>query len=170
MKKIYIPDFTKQRLHFPTIMHTIFCMIRDAVNKDLDQILNIQNQCFSNGWSRETFEQSLASENCRVLVEEEEGTLRGYAVVFAEQNEADLFALATAPAFRKKGIASSLLDTIQNSFGIKKISLELRASNEAAKQLYLKYGFRVDGIKRDYYTAPPENAILMVCALNPPLF
>ncbi len=145
-------------------------MIRDAENKDLDQILNIQNQCFSGGWSRETFEKSLASENCRVLVEEEEGTLRGYAVVFVEQNEADLFALATAPAFRKKGIASSLLDTIQNSFGIKKISLELRASNEAAKQLYLKYGFRVDGIKKGYYADPPEDAVLMVCALSPPPF
>ena len=139
-------------------------MIREMTKKDLDTVYAIENRCFSSGWSRDTFEKSLASEACRFLVSEENGKISGYAGIYLAPEEAELFSIACDPSEQRKGIASGLMDEIFHILqieGAKKLFLEVRSSNEAAKKLYRKYGFKEIGIRKEYYQKPTEDAVLM---------
>ena len=139
-------------------------MIRRMTQSDLDPVYAIEKRCFTASWSRETFEKSLASEACRFLVTEEDGRILGYAGIYLAPEEAELFSIACDPEEQRRGVASGLMDEIfliLKKEGAKKLYLEVRASNEAAKELYRKYGFCELGVRKEYYQNPTEDAILM---------
>ena len=70
--------------------------------------------------------------------------------------------------YRRKQIGSSLLSCLINDWRLKKIKtghLEVRRSNDAARNLYLKYGFEA-GVRKNYYLKEKEDAILMSISLR----
>ena len=72
--------------------------------------------------------------------------------------------IATHPAFRRLKIGSALLETAireSRSYGARRCILEVRASNVSAQALYAKMAFRTIGRRRDYYTFPTEDALVM---------
>ena len=74
--------------------------------------------------------------------------------------EWELLNLAVAPAFRRCGVASLLLSKLLESQP-ETIFLEVRQSNHAARALYELKGFREVGVRRNYYSSPTENAIVL---------
>ncbi len=78
--------------------------------------------------------------------------------------EASLYTLSTAPALRRQGAARALL---QYAFarlaaeGAQTVFLEVRAQNAAARALYASLGFAETGLRRGFYTAPRDDAVLM---------
>ena len=100
------------------------------------------------------------------LLAEVEGVGAGFAVISVVLDEASLLNVAVQPSLQRCGIALALLRAalaaIRESGG-KRCLLEVRESNRAARRLYEKCGFRVDGIRRNYYPAPSgrEDALLM---------
>lgn len=90
--------------------------------------------------------------------------LLGYAGLLMVPYEADILNITVRPEARRQGIATKLLGKIgelSEPRGVTVIHLEVRESNTPARTLYEKLGFTVDGIRKNYYERPRENAVLM---------
>jgi ribosomal-protein-alanine N-acetyltransferase len=97
-----------------------------------------------------------------------DGMVAGFAVYTQLQSvfppEVELESLAVAVAYRRRGLAGALLRAVTaavTALGAEYLVLEVRASNAAALALYRAVGFQGTGIRRAYYTAPAEDAVLM---------
>jgi [ribosomal protein S18]-alanine N-acetyltransferase len=98
---------------------------------------------------------------------------RGFILIRAVADEAEILTLAVAPAYRRQGIAALLLDEASRMLragGTHRLFLEVAADNIAAKSLYEAYGFRATGRRAHYYDrggAPRADAIIMTLELEP---
>jgi [ribosomal protein S18]-alanine N-acetyltransferase len=95
-----------------------------------------------------------------LLVSLQSDEVSGFIEAQIIADEIHLYDVAVAPEFRRQGIAESLIGKLEE-FLSSAILLEVRESNLAALQLYKKCGFVADGIRKNYYSAPVENAVLM---------
>lgn len=107
------------------------------------------------------------------LVAEAEGTILGFAAVSAlldgQENRCELESIAVAPAARRQGIASALLQAIlrwAESQGARQLGLEVRAGNAAALALYRRFGFRTEARRPHYYRDPEDDALLLTMAVT----
>lgn len=138
--------------------------IRELQKQDIDQISEIEKRCFSDPWSRESFEEVLTSPSFLCLVVLLDGKIAGYVVIIIAADECEIVNVATDISFRRQGIASKLLESVfalSKTNKVRAYYLEVRESNATAKGLYSKYGFVEIGIRKKYYKNPVEDAILM---------
>lgn len=142
--------------------------IRRMYLSDLDRVLQISEQAFGEKhWSRNVFLQELANEKSLYLVAEanDNDQILGFAGVNLVLDEMHLLAIATDQEHKRKKIAESLLlaliDTALRS-KLQTITLEVRAENEAAINLYKKYGFEYQGMRKQYYEDGADAAIYTV--------
>ena len=131
----------------------------------LPQVAALEKECFpADPWSEATFRAALDDPRAAILLAEgESGEILGYAVLFTVLDEGNLDNIAVAPACRRQGVADALLGAIAG-FGrehLLTLTLEVRASNTPAISLYEKYGFVAVGRRKNYYTDPKEDAVLM---------
>jgi ribosomal-protein-alanine acetyltransferase len=92
-----------------------------------------------------------------VTVAEKNGQVCGFMVTRDLTGEVEVLNLATAPEFRRQGVAQTLLKSIETHA----IFLEVRESNVPARKLYENIGFTVVGVRSEYYDDPVENALVM---------
>lgn len=131
---------------------------------DLRNVLHIERRSFTVPWSEATFRGLLRRQSAALLVGEEGGELIGYAVLWFAAGEAELGDLAVHPDARGRGLGRWLLHGALAEAarqGAAEVYLEVRESNAAARRLYERAGFATTGLRPDYYTEPPEDAILM---------
>ena len=136
----------------------------------LFQVAALERACFpADPWSPETFMAALDSPGTAILLAEgEDGAILGYAVLSVVLDEGNLDNIAVAPEHRRRGVADALLSALAG-FGREHLSvlmLEVRASNAPAIALYEKHGFAAVGRRKNYYTSPREDAILMTLELQ----
>ena len=94
----------------------------------------------------------------------------GYVGLLMVPYEADVLNITVSEKVRNRGIGTRLMREIlerAKKYGVTDIHLEVRESNEAAIHLYEKLGFVRDGIRKNYYTAPVENAVTMTVRQEP---
>jgi ribosomal-protein-alanine N-acetyltransferase len=96
----------------------------------------------------------------RLLVAEEEGRVIGFLVSRDGPDDTEILNLAVDPGMRRKGVARLLVDTVINIVA-RDVFLEVRKSNLGAIAFYEKYGFCPIGVRRNYYSAPQEDGIVM---------
>ncbi len=132
---------------------------------DLAQVLEIEEASFATPWSSKTFLNLLRRPNAALFAAEEvPGSLIGYAVVWFAGPEGELGDLAVQSAWRRRGVASALIEAVVGEAaerGATEIYLEVRESNEAARGLYRRHGFEVINQRPRYYSDPVEDAIVM---------
>ncbi len=141
-------------------------MIRAMQLKDLNQVVALEQQIFSRPWSEQSFRSAFDREDTIYLVFETEGMIQGYLGIWCAAQEGDLCNMAVDAGCRRNGIAAGLLaEGIEQSrrYGVQRILLEVRSSNAPARKLYERFGFTEIGIRHHYYTAPPEDAVVMEC-------
>ena len=130
----------------------------------IPQIAALEKTCFSHPWSEELLRQALWNEAAAIVVAEgEDGTVLGYAGVSTVLDEGYIDNVAVDPRFRRQGVADELLSALVR-FGRAKLAfltLEVRASNAPAIALYRKHGFEEAGRRKNYYTKPAEDAVIM---------
>lgn len=139
--------------------------IREMQLDDLDQIMEIENACFSKPWTETGFFTFLIRNDTLFLVAEEKEKILGYCGIVMVQDEGDITNVAVASQNRNQGIGKRLMETLAEKTkeaGVKKIFLEVRESNAPAIHLYEKMGFVQNGRRKNYYEAPTEDAILMM--------
>ena len=130
----------------------------------VSQIAELEKLCFNDPWS----ENSIASEldNCLScwLVAIADDKVVGYVGSQTVLGETDMMNIAIHPDNRKQGIATELIGALieaLNERGSHSLMLEVRVSNEPAKSLYLKLGFEVVGVRKNYYRNPREDALIL---------
>jgi ribosomal-protein-alanine N-acetyltransferase len=130
----------------------------------LERILEIERVSFANPWSAEDFHRAVYDHSafCKGVEVSEE--LRGYAVGYAIGTEFHLANFAIAPAHRRQGWASDLLQYLiaqACQMGCRECTLEVRPSNFAAVAFYKMHRFQPVGVYPRYYENPRENALIM---------
>ncbi len=131
---------------------------------DLLNIVDIEKKCFSDPWSLQSFADGMKNCYQKYFIAQDNEKIVGYIALFHIFEEGEILNLATLPTERNKGIASKLLDysiDLLKGLGVSRITLEVRESNTSAKNLYTKYGFSPISIRKNYYTFPLENGIVM---------
>ena len=131
---------------------------------NLDDVYIIETECFSHPWSRQSLENELNNETSLFLVAKEENEVIGYIGMSIVIDEGYIFNVAVRENHRNKGVATALINELvtygkKNNFSF--ITLEVRESNLPAISLYSKFGFIKAGERKDYYSNPKENAILL---------
>ena len=137
--------------------------------EDLDSVMEIERSSFSTPWSRNSFYNLLLRDDATLWVAEVTGKIVGYAVVWYVLREAELGNLAVAPEWRQRGLGRRLLDWALDRArerGTSRVFLEVRESNRAAQELYSRCGFERVGVRRRYYRAPVEDALVMCLELG----
>jgi ribosomal-protein-alanine N-acetyltransferase len=144
--------------------------IRRAAPGDLDAIMAIEEGSFAAPWPRDAMLDEIAKNDWSVVVvAERAGEIVGFAVYWVVADERHLQNLATAFEWRRSGVGEALVRHVVDaakSSGAQFAVLEVRASNEAAKGLYARFGFQSIGVRRRYYQDNDEDAIVMVLALK----
>ena len=130
----------------------------------IEQIAALERECFSTPWSEAMLTEVLFDTQASFIVaESEDGGVLGYAGFQVVLDEGYIDNIAVEPAARRHGVADELLDVFCR-FGeanLAFLTLEVRASNEPAIALYRKHGFEEAGRRKNYYTKPTEDAIIM---------
>lgn len=130
----------------------------------IPEIAGLEKLCFAEPWSEKLLEDALYDPQASFLVAEDEtGRVLGYAGLHAVLDEGYIDNVAVRPDARGQGVASALLEVFCR-FGqahLSFLTLEVRAGNGPAIQLYLKHGFEQVGRRKNYYQRPREDAILM---------
>jgi len=138
--------------------------IRALALPDLNAIEEIERRSYTTPWSRSMFAGELAKPAALCLGAFEEGRLAGYLIVSRYVDAWHVMNIAVAPAFRRRGIATALLDKLfelTEDASKRGYTLEVRVSNEGAIKLYERLGFSARGIRRGYYTDNREDALIM---------
>ncbi len=143
--------------------------IRRMRIQDLERVIEIENQSFSNPWSKDAFIYEMGSGISYPWVVEVDNKIVGYSIHWVIIDEAHLSNIAIDPLYRRMGIGRFLLEKLVESTkkkGAKFITLEVRASNSSAISLYKKMNFKVIGTRKNYYTNPLEDALIMMKSLE----
>lgn len=127
----------------------------------VDDVANIEKICFSKPWSREAIADELDNSVARFLVADIGGTAVGYIGIHIVLGEGDIMRVAVLPEYRKSGIGRALLEECFSSNELESVFLDVRENNIPAIRLYESFGFKNIGIRKNYYSDPTENAILM---------
>lgn len=122
-------------------------------------------------WSRAALEALLREPATgSVWVAEHEGEVVGFILFRVVDKEAELLNLAVHPQWRRRRVASRLMEQVLEQvirLGAERIFLEVRESNGAALRLYRRYGFVESGRRPGYYANPSEDAVLLSRSLHP---
>ena len=139
---------------------------REMLVEDLDQVVEIEKSLFSVPWTKEGFFTFLIKEENMFFVVEEKGKILGYCSMQTVLDEGDILNVAVRRERQKEGIGYFLVDSMlmmAEARGIRTVHLEVREGNDTARRLYQRLGFTEDGLRKNYYTDPLENAVLMTC-------
>ncbi len=129
-----------------------------------DQIAEIEKASFLTPWSEKAFLGELSNRYSHMWIYVHDGKVLGYICFWSIMEEVHLLNVAVHPAFRRRGIARSLLKMMLEECineGAEFFWLEVRPSNSAAVALYRDLGFVETGRRRLYYRETGEDAILM---------
>ncbi|MEW5744617.1 MAG: ribosomal protein S18-alanine N-acetyltransferase [Nitrospirota bacterium] len=143
--------------------------IREMSPDDIPEIMRIELEAFTTPWTETSFKTELYSRFSLTRVAVLDGAIIGYICVRQIADECHLMDLAVHPGHRQQGVATLLLEDILQDISASEcrfLYLEVRMSNQAAKRLYEKFGFRVVGIRKNYYINPSENALVMMRELK----
>lgn len=138
--------------------------IINAAEEHLPQIEKLETLCFSMPWTLEMLHSQLPDERHEFLAAEQNGEVLGYVGMMYILDEGYISNVAVSPEQRRKGIADALISALMErslQLGLSFVTLEVRASNSPAIELYKKHGFVPVGQRKNYYDLPKEDAILM---------
>lgn len=146
------------------LLDALTAEIKPMSAEHVSDIAEIEKLCFSAPWTEKGIAEELDNENARFLVAQSGKNVLGYIGVHEVCGEAYIDNIAVRPDYRRLGIGEKLLKTAQeNAFGRKCefITLEVRRSNEKAISLYKKLGYQTAGERKNFYTNPAEDAVIM---------
>ena len=138
--------------------------IRPMTEADVASAAALEALCFSEPWSEKSFLDAIHNENTLYLVAYEDDRFVGMCGLWQSFDEADVMNVAVSPECRKSGLASALMEELirlGKERGILYFTLEVRSSNAPAIALYEKFGFVTEGVRKNFYEKPREDALIM---------
>ncbi|NDO47776.1 ribosomal protein S18-alanine N-acetyltransferase [Clostridium sp. MD294] len=131
----------------------------------IQDVLQIEEACFAIPWTKQAFEREIKENKLAMyIIAVLDGKIVGYAGMWHVVTEGHITNVAVLPEYRKQGIGNALIEQIiriAEEYEMIGITLEVRISNIAAQKLYIKYGFRPEGFRKNYYEDTKEDAVIM---------
>ena len=127
-------------------------------------IAEIEKLCFSDPWSENAIASELDNPLSLWLVAMDGERVAGYVGSQSVLGQSDMMNIAVHPDYRRRSIAEHLVTELIRKLGEKgnsSLMLEVRVSNEPARALYEKLGFRQVGLRPRYYSRPREDALIL---------
>ena len=139
---------------------------RISCSEDLDAVAALEAATFTNPWTREMLERELVqSDVARVYVVRLPGRrVAAFCACWLVYDELHINTIAVDANLRRQGLARALMTHILDEAaaqGAARTFLEVRRSNLPAQRLYENLGFAVTGVRRNYYTNPEEDALVL---------
>jgi [ribosomal protein S18]-alanine N-acetyltransferase len=133
---------------------------------DLDGVLEVEAESFTNPWTRDMYAWELQDRTrCHIyVVRTAEHAVAGFCAFWLVCDEVHINNVALRPALRGRGLGTALMRHVfgeARRLGARRATLEVRASNAGARRLYERLGFTVSGTRRNYYTSPVEDALIL---------
>lgn len=138
--------------------------VRRMTMEDSAAVAEMEHQLFADAWSEKSVIGTLEQPDSICLLAEKAGRAVGYLLSYKVADEAEVARIAVVKELQRQGVARALLtelDAVCREGGIRRILLDVRCGNDAARALYESAGFREDGIRQHFYSDPDEDAILM---------
>ena len=139
-------------------------VIKPLTEEYVDQVCVLEEEAFSMPWHRESFLEMIENVNACYLV----GIINNQVVASCGLRnivgDGEITNVVTATDMRGKGIGKMMLLKLMEQgiqMGVEAFTLEVRKSNEAAIHLYEKLGFVTEGIRKNFYEEPKEDALIM---------
>ena len=140
-------------------------IIRKLQEQDIPQVAVLEASNFSQPWSEMAFRDLLENANALYLVAVEENQVVGVCGVQDMLGEGEIYNVSVKDGRKGEGIATAMLMELMErarlEHGISAFTLEVRVSNQAAIHLYEKLGFISEGIRKNLYERPREDAMIM---------
>lgn len=139
-------------------------VIRPMEEKDIPFVHEIECSIFSMPWSKEAFGKSIQDLHNIYLVVEQDGEIIAYCGLWGVVGEGQINNVAVESSYRNRGIGRKMLQSlidIGRNKGLESFTLEVRVSNLSAIALYHRLGFQDAGIRKSFYEAPTEDALIM---------
>ncbi len=155
----------------PEDLHLIKYEITQMMEADLNEVVELEEASGLSRWGYESYRQELFNNPTSIM-----RTARGITPVTIYRrilgfvasrvicDELHINNVATHPTFRRIRIGTALMEAVikeSRIYGARRCLLEVRASNVSAQVLYKKMDFEIIGRRRDYYTIPMEDALVM---------
>jgi ribosomal-protein-alanine N-acetyltransferase len=133
---------------------------------DLDGVLALEDASFNNPTTREWYEGELKRPDvCFIYVlRTPEHPVAAFCAFWLVAEQAHINNLAVLPELRERGLGTHLLAAIIEEaahLGAELMTLEVRQSNTPALRLYARSGFRQEGVRKNYYSGPVEDALIL---------
>lgn len=139
-------------------------LIRKMTEQDLDELMIIENECFSLPWSRQAYETELENHFADYLVCDWQGQIAAYVGLWTVFEEAHITNVAVGRKFRRRGMGQILMleaEKLALAKQANRILLEVRPSNVAALTMYNQLGYLPTSMRKQYYSDNQEDAIIM---------
>lgn len=138
---------------------------REAVLDDIDDIIEIEKEAFSNTgdvWNSEAMQFSIVDDMYRVFVCIDNNNVVAYVVMTYSPYEAYISKIAVKKIYRNNGYAKKLLEFCINNLDTEMFTLEVRSKNKVAIKLYTNCGFEKAGLREGMYFSPNDDAVVMI--------
>lgn len=140
-------------------------IIERMTRADVAQVEAIEQEIFSVPWSEKSFIDACETKENVYIVCKDNGKVLGYCGMWTVLGEGNITNMAVAKEYRRQGIAKLLMSEMERisieENGVDVFFLEVRQSNENAKKLYEKMGYKPIGTRKRFYEKPVEDAIVI---------
>lgn len=157
-----LDEFTTELIEqFTALTETNISQMTQA---DIEGVSELEKECFSKPWSYDAVKAELENESAHFFIYKKGGQVCGYIGMHIVLDECYIANVAVGKSYRRSGIGQALVqkaisEAQKNNCSF--ISLEVRKSNSAAITLYEKCGFSAAGERKNFYSEPTENALIM---------
>jgi ribosomal-protein-alanine N-acetyltransferase len=131
----------------------------------LDAVYEIECNTFAIPWVRADFEQELRENKLAIyFVAKDSNVVTGYCGMWHVVTEGHITNVAVAEEHRGRGIGDMLINALESEARAREmigLTLEVRIGNEKAMRLYSKHGFKIEGLRKNYYADTKEDAAIM---------
>lgn len=142
--------------------------IRNVSKNDLAEILEIEKVCHARPWDEKAFNVEISKFFSALSFffaarDKASDRLLGYIIADKIADYAHISNVAVAPEFRKNGIATGLLKQVERQVfaaGLSSLTLEVRENNEAALEMYKKFGYEIKGRRPKFYEDKYDGLIM----------
>ena len=139
-------------------------IVRNMIESDVEAIATMESAVFSDAWTAKSIEDTDNQPQAFIVTAELDGKVAGYCIVYFVLDEGEIARIAVDNCFRRQGVGRKLLEQVERTCkekGIIRLMLDVRESNESARAFYKSLGFEEDGVRKNFYEMPKENAVLM---------
>lgn len=134
------------------------------IESDLESIASLESKVFSDAWTAKSIKDTYNQPQAFIVTAELDGQAAGYCIVYFVLDEGEIARIAVDTSCRRQGVGRKLLEQVEKiceEKSIIRLMLDVRESNETARKFYRSFGFEEDGIRKNFYEIPKENAVLM---------